>query len=486
MDTVSTVTGKSPMNTSQNEDLLSRFEYGLTSNNLLSRGDEVVVAVSGGPDSVALLDLLYRICEKWQLTLHVAHLNHQLRGTASDEDERFVQELADRLGLPFHSEAVDIKSLSKRKKRSIEEAARMARRDFLKHILSRSDSDRIALGHTRSDQAETFLIRLIRGAGRTGLGAILPRNQCWIRPLLGFSRLEIETYVSHRNLEFRSDESNSDLQYLRNRIRHQLIPYFASNYNPQIEASLARSSEILQQEDLFLQKQAEKALESVIRYQGKRKIILDIKRVFGYHVSLQRRMLRNLLFSFHAGPEATNFKTIERLLETFQRASGSLQLSSDVFAYRKDTWCILSRETPDFRVQIPLEGSTEISQLNATLGTRFRAADEIRNHLGSLGPVRACFDKASLVGRLTLRNHRPGDRIQPFGMSGTRKVSDILVDCKIPRPLRDEIPLLLDGEAIIWIVGWRTSQRVAVTPESREVLEVEFQGGWSGLAGNPA
>ena len=460
-------------------DLLPRVRAYIAEQHMLVPAESVVVGVSGGPDSVALLDLLFRLRGELQIALCVAHLHHGLRGADAEGDAAFVADLAAARGLPCHGGTADVEALARRGKYAPEEAGRIARHSFLEDTRRKTGSARIALGHTRSDQAETLLLRLLRGAGRRGLGAIRPvRDQIWIRPLLQVSRSEIQAYISFRRLETRQDRTNTHPRFLRNRIRHDLLPRLAAEYTPGIEQVLARTSEILQCEDDLLNQQAEAALQKVVQYRGKQKIILDVRSVFGYHVSLQRRIVQKVLFCYGAGADAFGFQTVQSILKLLSHRSGTVQISPEVSAHKSGHRLIFCRATPPFHVRVRVPGHTELPLLDATVETRVRPVEEVRDRLRDLGPCRACFDTKALQGELVLRNRCPGDRFWPYGMSGTRKVSDVLIDGKVPEPLRDEVPLLLSNSTILWVVGLRTAQSAAVTGQTVEVLEIVFRGGW--------
>ena len=398
-------------------DLLDRVQFDMAHHHMYISGDRVVVAVSGGPDSVALLDLLFRLKSMLGINLHVAHLNHRLRGAQSDSDADFVGTLASNLNLPYHTQAVDLCP----KGQSLEEAARNARHAFLNETRSRTGATRIALGHTRSDQAETLLLRLLRGAGTRGLAAIRPvRDGIWIRPLLAISRPEIEAYIAWRGLPVRHDASNTDTRFLRNRIRHDLLPRLAADYTPAIETLLARSAEILRQDDELLEEQAEAALQKALRHRGKQKIILDENVVFRYHISLRRRLLRKALFGLQVPPEKLGFQTLHRLHDLFsQPFVKQAEILPGLTAQRTASWLILSHPTPAFQIEVRVPGCTEIPCIGGTLEARVRPVHEVRNDLAHLGPCRACFDLDALPEPLTIRNRKSGDRIHPFGLSGT-------------------------------------------------------------------
>ncbi len=455
-------------------DLLPTVKSYIDRHGMIRPGDGVVVGVSGGPDSVSLLDLLSRLRKSLDLRLFVAHLNHQLRGLASDEDQHFVSDLAEAMDLPCFSEKAVLPDEG-----SPEEAARDARLAFFSRVLRNTGASRIALGHTRSDQAETVLMRLIRGAGTTGLGGIRPiRDGIWIRPLLGVSRQQIQAYVEHRNLRVRHDNTNTETRFLRNRIRHLLLPEIASDYNPSIEAVLARSAEIIQSEDQLLGRQAESAYRKALRYEGKRKIILDENAVFGYHIALQRRLFRTALFRLRGCLRDLDEKSVGRMESLRQTPAGSVQVSADISVHLSSPWLILSRPTPAFETEVAVPGVTEIPEIGASVEAKISPAGDVQKADLSSDPFRACFDREAVAGRLTLRNRRRADRFAPFGMAGTQKVSDLLINLKIPRPLRDEVPLLLGGKAILWVAGLRTARSTAVTHRARTVLEVTLRGGW--------
>ena len=463
----------------ESTDLLPRMRSYVEEHEMLSPGSGVVVAVSGGPDSIVMLDLLCRLEEELRITVHVAHLNHRLRGAESDGDADFVARLADDLGLICSVGTADVGPVARREKRSLEEAARVARHGFLEGVRRNTGSARIALGHTRSDQAETLLLRLMRGSGRRGLGAIRPvREGVWIRPLLSVSRSDVEAYVSYRGLEVRHDRSNTDIRFLRNRVRRDLLPHLEAEYGPGIEGVLARTADILQQEEDLLSQHTESALQSALTYSAERKIVLDTQRVIGYHIAIQRRLLRAAMSLLDRERQADDFGSVQGLLRLLSSDSGGVQVAPDISAHRSGERLILSRQTPPFHVRLCVPGHTEIPSLDAAVDVRVRPAQELRQNLRDLGPCRACFDRAALTGELTVRSRRPGDRIRPFGMPGSRKVSDLLIDGKIPKPLRDEVPVLVSGDSIVWVVGLRTAQPFCVSDRTAEVVEVEFKGGW--------
>ena len=450
-------------------DILHRVEAYIQRERLLTPGDGVVVALSGGPDSVTLFDLLHRLKAKWDLTLYIAHLNHQLRPNA-ESDAAFVKQIA--RNDPVYIGKEDVLQRAKNKKQSIEEAARDARRAFLDTVKQKTGANKIALGHTKSDQAETVLLRLVRGAGLTGLGGMRPISEaCWIRPLLSLSRSEIEFYVRTRNLQVLRDETNSDPKFLRNRIRTDLIPHLQKAYNPQIEDLLSRLATLLQNDDAHLENIAEQALSEALLYRDNRKFILDVKRFFGYHISLRRRLIRKVLFALQASAEAARFQAVERILETASTPGNSVQITPEISAYRTHDTLIITQPARAYcflvepGVPLDINGKFSIDILNRVN----------RERLENTAEHTVFFDLDQLPNRaLYLRSPRPGDWFYPFGMQGKKKVSRLLGDSKIPRPLRGEIPLLVSGATILWVAGLRRSQIAPITPATRRVLKATY------------
>ena len=461
------------------EDLLQPVLAFIDSHKMLAAGDRVVVAVSGGPDSVVLLDLLRRLRKDRDIELDVAHLNHRLRGSESDGDAESVGALAARWSLPFHGGSEDVAALSRREGYSLEEAARIARLGFLESVRQQTGANRIALGHTQSDQAETFLLRLLRGSGRRGLGAIRPiRDDVWIRPLLATTRGQVEAYVTCRGLQIRHDSSNRDPRFVRNRIRLNLLPLLTDAYNPSIERVLTRTAEVLRDEEELLDSFTQEALREAVCHGGKCKIVLDAPMLFGYHISIQRRVCRSALVLLESGPDALAYGTVERIIQLSERSSGSVQVAADLSVHRDPDWLIFSRPVPDFRAPVTLGGTTEIPVLGASLRGRIRPAHEVRGRLRTFSSARACFDIDRLGDDLILRNRRAGDRFRPLGAPGSKKISDFLIDAQIPRPLRDGVPLLLCGRTVMWVVGLRTAQPFSVTDRTKRVLDLSYEGGW--------
>ncbi|HID96495.1 MAG TPA: tRNA lysidine(34) synthetase TilS [Candidatus Latescibacteria bacterium] len=451
-------------------DFITRFK-------MFAPGEKVVVAVSGGPDSVALLDILTVLKDRLEISLHVAHLDHGLRAEDSQRDAEFVRDLAAKYNLPATVAYRNVREFLKKHRFSLEEGARVVRYTFLKEVAEEVSAQKIATAHTLDDQAETILFRVLRGAGVQGLVGIPPvREGLFVRPLLKVTRREILDFLATRGLTFRHDRSNEDLRYIRNRIRHSLIPYLKQEYNPKIVMALDRMADILRAEDEFIEETAGQIFNSVMKNRDKRKIILDIKRILGYHISIKRRVLRKALYLLTEGvvPE---FKDIERLVELKVSKSRLFQLGFQITAQKWDDLLILKRgNVPPFRRPVSIPGRTDLRELDAHLYVKILAQEGLLT--GGLGsdPQVAFLDLNSIKGGIAVRSRCTGDVIQPLGMKGhTKKVKDLLIDRKIPRILRDEIPLLVDQEKVLWVVGVEINELCRVTLESKQVLKIQFE-----------
>jgi tRNA(Ile)-lysidine synthase len=467
-------------------DLLPQVQAYIEKHGLFCPGSCLVLGISGGPDSVALLDLMHRLSIPWNLTLHLAHLNHQLRPSAQ-ADAQLVQMLSTQYHVPIHLGLSDVAMKAKTEKRSIEDAARQARREFFATIKNQVGASAIVLGHTRSDQAETVLFRLMRGSGGTGLGGIRPKTpQGWVRPLLFVSRSQIEAYVHMRQLAVCHDESNLDNRYTRNRIRHDLLPHIKRNYSPQIETILSRTADLLQTDHDFLEEQAQNAFFDVVQYRAKRKIILDVKRFFGYHVALRRRLIRMALFELYDHPDAAAYEPVSRILQAVEQNDSRTHIIDDLSAHRIGDFCFLTRPTPPFCIPVCHSGTTGVPDLNAHMSARITSVELAATPQSLTDNCTAIFDLDHLPDRLYLRPPSPGDRMCPFGLQGRRKISTLLIDKKIPHPLRDELPLLVGSDnTVLWAIGLRRASIAPVTQSTRRVLELVFQGGWQHLFVHP-
>lgn len=465
---------------------------------MLDIGDGVVVAVSGGPDSVALLGVLTHFSAEYKLNLVVAHLNHGLRPGPADEEEVFVHRLSERLDLVCESSMIDIAALSRLRKKSVEETAREERYRFLESIRVRYNARKIALGHHAGDQTETVLMNLLRGSGPEGLKGMRPvREAVYIRPLLGITRAEIDEYLTRHDLPYLIDFSNADENCYRNRIRHRLIPELTAGYNPRLEENLCRTAEILRLEDDYLRQKVEDLAADRRMLEidaAQREIRIKIPLFLGLHEALQSRLIKHLLLSHAQQKQGIGHAHIRDVKALVQRghSGGSLHLPFGMEVRREYDVLVIGRRMRQPRgskaavqahaevsagrpaagmiacdVRIP--GQIRIEAQQMTLSLDFVNRSEVR-----FGDSRTIYlDYDCIVPPLVVRAPQPGDRIQPLGMAGTKKLKRHFIDGKIPVRLRAEVPLFVDDHSVIWIVGQMLSERVKLTDMTTKVLRIE-------------
>jgi tRNA(Ile)-lysidine synthase len=451
---------------------------------LLRRGARVVVALSGGSDSVALLRLLRELEQAGELTVAgVAHLNHGLRPEA-DEDERFCRAMADALGVPYRTEVADVRSRAERERTSIEDSGRRARYEFFERVADELGADAIATGHTKDDQAETFLLRLLRGAGPRGLAGIHARAGRIVRPLLDLSREDLRTYLTSIGQPFREDASNADVSIPRNRVRHELLPLLRERFSPAITDVLAREASIARQDEDRLQLEAiDLARSIVLRGETSETVEVDRSALVALHPAIAVRVARLALQEL-APDRFVGFDHIERLLEFARQPDeqGAMSLPGQ-HAVRRGATLVL-RKAPfapfsnSLQVSLSIPGEVTFGDwaISATPCPKVDQTTLGGWHLSRKGAShrrwQAVVDGAKVGAGLAVRARRPGDRFQPLGMGGReKKLQDLLVDRKITRDRRDSLPLVVDEiDRIVWVVGEAVSEDFRVTEPSRAVI----------------
>jgi tRNA(Ile)-lysidine synthase len=434
---------------------------------MLSGGETVLVGVSGGADSVALLHVLSELADSLPLKLSVLHVHHGLRPEADDE-ARFVERLGEEMRLPVIVERVTVeRSLGL----SPEAAMRRARYAAFRLWAERSAASRVALGHTADDQAETVLMRLLQGAGPRGLAGIPPVRGPYIRPLIETGRGEILKELQARNLPWVEDPSNRDPKFLRNRLRHDLLPLLAGGYNPRIVEALCRVAALSRSLVESLDRAAEREMERLAVASGSA-ITLPEHALLALPQGIGASVLRLALLRLGAtGPLRGWPQRVFDLLLGDNPPSGQLRLggivvergSGRIRLARGEGAALPERPVPiPGAVKLPEAGLLiEAKEFSRPAGYTVSADREI-----------AAFDRDRLPGPLTLRSRRPGDRFAPFGLSGSKRLKKFLIDTKVPRWERSRVPLLAAGGEILWVVGLRRSSLAPVTPETCRVVEV--------------
>lgn len=453
---------------------------------LFKQGERVLVAVSGGADSVALLRVLHELAPGLGISLAVAHLNHCIRGKASDADAGFVKKLATQLNIPFVCAKVDVPKLAKRSGLSMEMAAREARYSFLVKTARELKADVITTAHTADDQAETVLLKLARGAGMRGLAGI-PRTIMIsgiriVRPLLDARRSEIEEYLDEIKQSWRHDRTNKDPAYLRNRVRHEVLPFLEKKLNPDIRQALIRTADILRKEDEWLDELTERILKECIADTGGS---LNISRILRQPVAARRRVLRQWLSSSGVEPELIDYDVVSRVeaLLAGREGTGEIEIAGRQVVRKRYDKLITGKKDSNlvkkFRCEVKIPGRTLVDDGRLEIGTSVTGG-LVRDKLVHIGqvPARATLNFATLgKRRLIVRSWQQGDRMSPFGMTGSKKLQDIFIDEKVPVEERDHIPIFeCDGE-IVWIPGYRVARGWEVPTPSVPSLQVCIKSG---------
>lgn len=465
------------------------------SRRLLGEGDHVLVAVSGGPDSVALLSVLASLAPAKRLTLSALHLNYGLRGEESDEDERFVSRLCAELDVPLICERVDLSASSGiRKAGSLQARARDVRYAALQRAAAALGASKIALGHTADDQAETLLMRMLRGSGAAGLAGIKPlRDAVYVRPLLDVSRAEILAYLDEKGLSYRTDSSNAKPVYLRNRIRQELLPLL-KRFNPAVVGALTRQADILRDEDACLDQWTTDWIGRHVKATEDRSLSVPRGALLELPIALQRRVLRRVLQRAAGVPHPPSFGAADSVLHKVVRGRSGSSLSVRGARVIRDYQCIRlfpathagqpqADRAPDPAVCVPVSVPSSVLWLPTGETIRLRFAGPGDEPMPA-GRRVARFDADSVTLRLTVRSWQAGDLFCPLGMGGRRKkLQDYFSDSKLPRARRAGVPLLVAPEGILWVAGYRTDHRFRVRPSTTRIVIAELLQAGTGREG---
>lgn len=450
--------------------------------NLIGRGDTVLVGLSGGPDSVCLLHVLKSIEESMDIKIVAVHVNHLLRGRDSFEDEEYVKILCDKLNVELKTERINLTDIAKKKKLSIEEAGREERYRIFAQTAEIFNADKIAVAHNKNDQAETILMNIIRGTGLLGLKGMDFKRGKIIRPLLGIDRLEIEEYCNKYKLQPKTDKTNLESIYTRNKIRLDLIPYINEHFNTDIISKLTKMSEIIKNENDFIEYYTDKLYNKALMKKYDGEIVLNTKVFNTYHKGAKGRVLRKAIeevIGFIRGIESVHIDDIIKLASD-GRVGAMIHLPYKIRvekSYR--TLKVYQFKTfPQvnlYKVKLNIPGDTLIQEenfiLRASIIDDVNPEDYKKNQKTSKVQY---FDYDKLTGGINIRKRENGDLIKPVNSNGTKKLKKYFIDEKIPIDIRNKIPLVAKDKEIVWIIGYVISDKFKVTDSTGKVLKLEF------------
>ena len=453
--------------------LINEVKRFIEDNNLISRGDKIVVGVSGGPDSLCLLHILNEIKQEYELTLIVAHVNHNLREEAKFEAD-FVEKVSKSLGLKFYLANVNIEELSKEKKKSCEEVAREYRYNFFNEVVNNTGATKIAVAHNLNDNSETILMHIIRGSGIEGIKGISVKNNNIIRPLLSTTREEIEKYCVDNNLTPMIDKTNFETVYTRNKVRNKIIPML-SEINPEVLNSITRLGNILSEEDEFISDYIDKIYND-IKIEEK-SIKISKAKFVNLPKGLQRRILRKAICEFKGDLIDISYKTLENAISSIlisqngniiKVANGiKILINYDILEFVEKI-----EKNNEFEYELNIPGKTYIKELDIYINSEIKNANEVEDFIKI--PNKKFFDIEKTGKKLYVRNRRSGDSFSPNGLCGTKKIKDFFSDLKIPTEERDKIPILTNKDDIIWVMGFRTSKKFLKDKNTKEVVILNY------------
>lgn len=446
--------------------------------NMISNGDRIIVALSGGPDSVCLVHILNRLKESRNLEIYAAHLNHQIRGIEAQKDALYVSELCNSMDIPVFIKSVDVPAYCEANGLSLEEGARKIRYDMLYEVKRRIGADKIAIGHNMNDQAETVMMRIMRGTGLQGLRGIeYIRENGIIRPILDIERKDIEEYCRENDLNPKIDKTNLESIYTRNKIRLELIPYMKEQFNGNVVESIVRLSNSMKIDGDYIDLESTKAYNEIC-VKDNNSIEINIEKLSVYHDAIKNRIIRLAIKDVLGDTNFIDQKHIEEVLKFIETSKNGkvINLPRGVFVYRKiDSILItmeeIKNEDIEFNYNVPKDGFIKIKEIGLLIDANVISIEKYRSLKKDESVKVIDFDKVK--GGITVRNRQPGDKIKLKG--GTKKIKDLFIDLKIPREERNRVPILADEEGVILAGEYRISENYRIDENTKNVLKLSIK-----------
>lgn len=445
---------------------------------LITRGDKILVALSGGPDSVCLLHALKSLESTYGIRIYGAHLNHKIRGIEAQKDAMYAAKLCDKLEIPFFVKAIDVPEFAKIHKLTLEEAARKVRYNMLFEVKSKINADKIAVAHNLDDQAETVLMRLLRGSGIKGLkGMDYFREDGIIRPLMDVEKKDIIKYCENHELNPRIDHTNSEEEYTRNKIRLKLIPFIEKEFSHNIKETLSRTANILREDNAHLEKNAKLIFEKEVIVISKDTVKMDSEELLSLDYSISKRLIRMAIEKISGSLEGIETIHVQDILTLSRNPKNQamINLPKGIFVYKRPEGIYITtkemiEKTVTFSHNLEFDDYVEIPEVNMAIESKIMSKEKCM--MLPTGQFTKAFDIDKIKGPLTVRARIDGDRMRPMGLGGTKKLKDIFIDLKIPREKRDEVPLVTDKEGILWMVGYKISEDYKIDENTEKVIRI--------------
>lgn len=454
----------------------SIFKTNIISKNLIESGDTILGAISGGPDSMAMLNCLVLLKKDLKFKLLIAHVNHGVRGEYAKRDQEFVKMVAKDYNIPYFTKNVDMVGYGKELGISSEEAGRILRYGFFREILSDYGGGKIAVAHNKNDQAETILHRIIRGTGLDGLKSMEFIKGDIIRPLLNISRKEIEDYIEQKRIKFVVDHTNLETDYTRNKIRLELLPYIKENFNPNIIDSLYRLTRIATGEIQIIEEITTEKYNLIVKSATENSIIFNGAIFKLESEAIRKRLIRKAIENISGNLHGIEEIHINDIIKLFQDAKTgkNIDISKGLRArvsYSDFIIELRNNTNPKLEAKKIEIGENVLEEFAIIISLELISADEIDFNNADIKYID--YDKVS--GELWIRQRKSGDKFSPLGLGGSKKLKDYMIDKKIPQDKRNSIPILCDNSGIIWVIGYGLSDKYKITKETKQTLRIKLK-----------
>lgn len=452
--------------------MYNKFKENILKYNLIQDNSTIILGVSGGYDSMSLLLCFLKLREEKDFELIVAHINHMMRGSASDGDEEFVREFCEKNSVKFFSHHEDMLALSKKEKISEEDAGRRIRYGFFYKLASKYENSLIATGHNLGDQVETVLLNLIRGTGTRGLRGMDYKNGKIIRPILNISRKEIQDFVDSSACGHREDASNHESMYRRNSLRNQLIPFIEENYNPAFQKRVYNMTELIKEDTDLIENIVNESIERLDYSYGNGVISFSQKSFLQLDETRQKHILRKFIETIRGNLSGFDKSHIDEFIELTKADTGKFMNINSIVLKIEYGRIKLFEEAEIQELKAIKMGIKDMDFSFGTYNISFRI---LSNNVKIKANRNTQYFDADLLKEIVIRPREPGDRISPFAFNGSKKIKDIFIDEKIPKSKRDIIPILTDGKEIIWIAGIRRSSLYTVTSSTKNIIKITIE-----------